>query len=297
MGLKPASHGVPLSGRHGHHHHHSGTVQPRFYNYDRPLAAALTCLCMLYTGVTFVTYKSISVGDILSNGSTGNPSSGIINQQSRRNLHGSDSGIDPAIIELQHTFPLHVGDDTIIIDHPAVSIIEQHLQNSVVKAQRKELPNDLPRTITVPQFFDESHGYVYNKGKKDSTSTIRHYLGDGKTLLSPELASSIGSYYTDPESGTEIETIYCSIASYRDPECPGSVEDLFARADIPDRIRVAIIDQRVPGSDDPVCNQPIESCETNPDQSLCKYKHLIDYYELDARLAVGPVFARHLAQR
>jgi [Skp1-protein]-hydroxyproline N-acetylglucosaminyltransferase len=70
---------------------------------------------------------------------------------------------------------------------------------------------------------------------------------------------------------------------------------LYARAEFPDRIRVAILDQRVNG--DPLCSQPAKPCSEDPYQALCQYKHLIDVYEMDAVLAVGPVFARHLAHR
>ena len=72
---------------------------------------------------------------------------------------------------------------------------------------------------------------------------------------------------------------------------------MYKRARYPHRIRVAILDQRVPGTDDPICTQPEFPCDSHPDQALCKYRHLIDYYEMDAKLAVGPVFARHLAHR
>jgi [Skp1-protein]-hydroxyproline N-acetylglucosaminyltransferase len=92
-----------------------------------------------------------------------------------------------------------------------------------------------------------------------------------------------------------LHTIYASVASYRDPECAATVEDLYHTAKYPERIRVAIIDQRVPG--DSACSQPAVPCEQDPGQALCRYRHLIDVYDMDARLAVGPVFARHLAQR
>ena len=52
------------------------------------------------------------------------------------------------------------------------------------------------------------------------------------------------------------------MASYRDPECTGTVEDLYARADHPERIRVAILDQRIDG--DPICSQPAVPCESDP---------------------------------
>ena len=86
-----------------------------------------------------------------------------------------------------------------------------------------------------------------------------------------------------------------SIASYRDPECPGTVTDVLERAEFPQRIRIAIIERRVTG--DTICTTPPQPCEQNPQQALCQYAHLLDYFTMDARLGVGPVFARHLAHR
>jgi hypothetical protein len=193
------------------------------------------------------------------------------------------------IDQLQHTFPIHVGSDTEVIEHPGLSLVDP-----------KKIPKGLPTTMTVPKFFDESHGHYYFGGVKGENHTVRAYLGNGDTLLTPELAAQVGSRtsvtrVSDGATLNDVETIYCSVASYRDPECTGTVEDLYTRADYPERIRVAILDQRVEG--DPICSQPAQPCEENPDQALCKYRHLIDVYEMDARLAVGPVFARHLAHR
>merc|ERR1712062_935996 len=92
-----------------------------------------------------------------------------------------------------------------------------------------------------------------------------------------------------------METIYVSIASYRDFQCPTTIESLYSRAKYPDRIRVAVVDQL--GEGDAPCTKPKEDCQTHPDQVLCKYQHLIDSYQMDAKLAVGPVFARHIGHR
>ena len=45
------------------------------------------------------------------------------------------------------------------------------------------------------------------------------------------------------------------------------------------------------------CNEPIEPCDKNPDQALCKYKDQVDVYEVAAHLSVGPVVARHIGYR
>lgn len=59
---------------------------------------------------------------------------------------------------------------------------------------------------------------------------------------------------------------------------------------------IAIVDQIVEG-DDPRCDEPIEPCDTNPSQALCKHQNQVDVYEMAAHLSVGPVFARHLGHR
>ena len=67
---------------------------------------------------------------------------------------------------------------------------------------------------------------------------VRYFLGNhGEELITPEQAAQIGSY---DEEG--LETIYISVASYRDPECQPTVSDIYERADHPERIRVAIKD-------------------------------------------------------
>lgn len=68
---------------------------------------------------------------------------------------------------------------------------------------------------------------------------------------------------------------------------------LFFLSACPERIRIGIVDQIVHG-EDPVCNEPLEDCATNPGQGLCKYIDQVDLYEMKAELSVGPVFARHI---
>ena len=48
---------------------------------------------------------------------------------------------------------------------------------------------------------------------------------------------------------------------------------------------------------DASCGAPIATCDKDPNQSLCKYRNHIDVIEIDALLAIGPVFARHLGHR
>lgn len=59
---------------------------------------------------------------------------------------------------------------------------------------------------------------------------------------------------------------------------------------------IGVVDQIIEGEDDR-CDEPIEPCNTNPEQALCKYKDQVDVYVMDAPLSVGPVFARHIGYR
>ena len=185
---------------------------------------------------------------------------------------------DIKIREVQNQFPIHVGgdDDKEEIAHPGVLF-------SGSARLRAILPPTVhfPETMSVPKFWDPP---VYTGG-------IREFLGrHGQRLMTPAEAESIGSLYDGRE------TIFVSVASYRDPECRPTVENLYLRAKYPDRIRVAIIDQIDPEGD-PKCSQPAIPCDQDPNQVLCKYHHLIDVLEVPAFLMVGPVFARHLAHR
>jgi len=124
-------------------------------------------------------------------------------------------------------------------------------------------------------------------------------------LMTRKQAMQIGTC-TEPDTNGNFQrgdacpldkrTIFVAIASYRDWQCKHTVESIFSRAKHPDRVRVAIIDQIVDGDD--VCNEPIhETCDTMPEQALCKYSSRIDEFIVDAPLSVGPVFARHLGHR
>ena len=180
---------------------------------------------------------------------------------------------------LQHTFPVHAGHDLEEIDHPGVLMGTP----SAIQKTRSQHP-EIKTKMKVPKFW---RPIAYGP------EGVREFLGQkGQRLITPEEAAQIGSF---DDNG--LETIYVSIASYRDPECRITLEDMYDRADHPERIRVAIIDQLA--YEDPVapCDKPLKPCEEDPNQGLCKYSHLIDRFAVPAISSVGPVFARHLAHR
>lgn len=152
-------------------------------------------------------------------------------------------------------------------------------------------------------WFDIAH-----PGDKDIKITVPPFwsnpIHDNK-LMTREQALSIGTCaQPDPTTGsfqrgdncpTKDRTIFVAIASYRDWQCRHTLESIFKRAKYPNRIRVGVVDQIVEG--DEVCNEPIESCDENPEQALCNHQNLVDNYRMDAPLSVGPVFARHIGHR
>mmetsp|Transcript_18895 Transcript_18895/g.41147 ORF Transcript_18895/g.41147 Transcript_18895/m.41147 type:complete len:707 (+) Transcript_18895:298-2418(+) len=128
---------------------------------------------------------------------------------------------------------------------------------------------------------------------------VRRYLGNfGSRLMTPAEAKSIGSRIPSSQNdGALLETIFVAVASYRDWQCPQTVESAFSRASHPERIRVAVVDQIRFGRDTPCSIPPGGPCEENPNQATCKHLSQIDYFTVDADLSVGPVFARHLGHR
>lgn len=247
---------------------------------DHKLAAVFTVLMSLYALITFGTWVRIESQEISSDVMTSESTQQeIIATATRATVRLQDIH---DLYTLQHTFPIHVGDDMEVIEHPGMYLADQHAMAQIIK-QHPELPAH--GHMKVPKFWDPS---VY--GEKG----VRYFLGEnGKRLITEDEAKAIGSF--DPVSG--LETIYISVASYRDPECQLTIEDMFLRAEHPERMRVAVIDQRAENDSVPPCAVPEKPCSEDPSQVLCRFQHLIDRFEVPAFLSVGPVFARHLANR
>lgn len=160
---------------------------------------------------------------------------------------------------MQQSFPTTIPKhDTEVIPHPAL-------------IYNKTLPINVSQTLVVPKFWKPPV-----------------HLDGG--LLTNATARFIGSYWQE-----QHPTIFVSIASYRDPDCINTIESIYERAAIPERIRTVVVEQLRDG--DVRCTQPTIPCTEDPQQVLCRYSHLIESYKFDARLAVGPTFARHIAHR
>eukprot|EP00934_Nitzschia_sp_Nitz4_P003764 Nitzschia sp. Nitz4//scaffold96_size78090//47993//49826//NITZ4_005498-RA/size78090-processed-gene-0.31-mRNA-1//1//CDS//3329560585//3754//frame0 len=255
---------------------------------DYRLAGSFLSIFLLYTVITFGTWMHVE-SQQMSDPITIAVSSPHLVASTQLGKVASDVDAKPLklqdihdITTLQHTFPMHVGDDMEEIDHPGILLADK-VKFARIAAEHPELPKD--GKMRVPKFW---RPVAYGE------AGVRGFLGNhGERLITPEEAAQIGSW--DPVTG--LETIYVSVASYRDPECQLTVEDMFLRAEHPERLRVAIIDQRADNDPVPPCNEPVKPCSEDPDQALCKYSHLIDPYPVPAQLSIGPVFARHLANR
>jgi len=155
------------------------------------------------------------------------------------------------------------------------------------------------------RYEDDNFEDIIHPGDKETVISVPKFwsapLMNGE-LMSVELATRIGTYIggktdSDPKSKGPLDerTIFIAIASYRDWQCRYTVESIFKRAKFPNRVRVAVVDQI--DESDPSCGSPIDPCVNDPNQAICKYSNQIDVLELEGRLALGPVFARHLGHR
>ena len=153
-------------------------------------------------------------------------------------------------------------------------------------------------------------GYAYMG--KDVKMTVPRLWADDPVaihqnkLMSRERALSIGTCINpDPKTNSYTRgdkcppserTIFVAIASYRDWQCVDTVTSILSAATHPERVRVGVVDQIVDGIDGS-CDVPHKPCKEDPDQPICLYKNQIDVFQMDAQLAVGPVFARHIGHR
>jgi hypothetical protein len=250
-------------------------------------ASKLVVLTLSVLTISYVVFGLAAMSLVLSPAQ--NTSKDMINQ-TMRSLRSTHVTI-PKIVngmeteplqELQKRFPVHVSDDEDCVEH----IIHPGIFFSGIDRIKALLPEkaETMETMRVPKFWNPP-GFG-DRG-------LRWFLGKGGSqFMTSDEARLIGS--KDPKTGRE--TIFISVASYRDSECTPTIDSIYARARYPDRIRVAVVDQIDEKVDTP-CARPTTSCALDPGQTLCRYAHLIDVYQVPAFLMTGPVLARHLAHR
>lgn len=146
-------------------------------------------------------------------------------------------------------------------------------------------PGDLKTVMSLPKFWSLP---VHNNRFYTRQDAMK--IG---TCIEPD---ALGNYVRGDKCPPEKRTIFVGIASYRDFQCRLTVESIFSRARYPERIRVGVVDQIIPG-EDVACNDPVQPCTQNPEQAICKYNKQLDVYQMEAELSIGPVFARHVGYR
>ncbi|KAL3795044.1 hypothetical protein HJC23_006365 [Cyclotella cryptica] len=149
--------------------------------------------------------------------------------------------------------------------------------------------------ISVPRFYAS---VTVNGG--DSPSTNKHFreFTSGK-LLTPDLTSIVGQSISANEENHPFQrTIFVSLLSNNDQFCPFTVANIFNAASNPERIRIAIVDRTDSSLSDYIpCDEPMQPCESDPEQILCKFNKNVDVYELRSDLDAGAIFSRHIANR
>ena len=162
------------------------------------------------------------------------------------------------------------------------------IRNEEFSFEEIKHPGNSSATMHVPKFWADDPVAIHRNKQIPRERAMA--IG---TCVKPDKKGNIVRGHHCKE---EDRTIFVAIASYRDFQCRDTVASIFDRAFRPDRVRVAVVDQIVPGEDGS-CDRPHVDCEEGPDQGMCKYKDQIDVYQMEAELAVGPVFARHIGHR
>lgn len=112
------------------------------------------------------------------------------------------------------------------------------------------------------------------------TSDLKH---DADLSLLPD-DIPVSPYEKFDEDQKE-QTIFVSVASYRDPECPLTVEDLFMRAKFPGRVIVGVCQQNA--------NTDIDVMTTKTNDRFSRNIRVIRLPHTEAR---GPMYARALIE-
>jgi len=195
------------------------------------------------------------------------------------------------------------GGDYELMFHPAEQSLRQ-LKLNPTTVQEKPI-----QQMVVPKFWKRLEEPLQKRSqtlsiglKVKPSSTSSNY--NNRYFISPIDATVEINPYDDDGL---LETIFVMIASYRDDQCPHTVQSIFARAAFPERVRVAVVDQRERSTDTSCYDSILKYCsgdtsllhheseEVSVEEGILvcqQYKHLIDVYDMDAQYGVGPVYAR-----
>lgn len=190
-------------------------------------------------------------------------------------------------------------------EHVAVPDNRFHQVKSVKKSSLAvdlAMPPSMINDETAEDYVSRGVDTAHFQAPRKEAYTV-DVLADGFDIM-PVTGLKVPKFWKPPpgtaikDIGSKIdgkETIFVMIASYRDFQCRETIASLFSRADYPERLFVGAADQIVDG--DIGCSTLPRPCEEDPQQALCRYRDQITVYKMDAKLATGPVTARHIGDR
>ena len=120
-------------------------------------------------------------------------------------------------------------------------------------------------------------------------STVRRAAARLASVPNPD--SAVNSFVRSEES-LETDSIFASIASFRDKECGGTIENMYAMAKRPQRLFMGVIEQNEPEDRGMEC-MPSKFTEC-PHNTFCPSDN-IRIRKVMARHAKGPTFGRYVA--
>jgi hypothetical protein len=126
-------------------------------------------------------------------------------------------------------FPIHVNNDTVVTIWIGLVGYNDEASKGWIGQ---------PEIWTVPQFLIILT--VILQHDNYSGASIRGITSATVSLMTPSEANRLAYRHAK----RHCTTIYASVASYRDPNAPRQSKTLYNTAKYPERIRVAIIDQR-----------------------------------------------------
>jgi [Skp1-protein]-hydroxyproline N-acetylglucosaminyltransferase len=120
-------------------------------------------------------------------------------------------------------------------------------------------------------------------------STTPASLQDKQTALADKDCGSEFPEFEYPKVPLVKNTIFVSIASYRDEACKNTVYDLFDKAEFPDQIVVGVVQQNEKTHEKEDCFDKCQVCKSRKESGHIKVINL-DYTQ-----AKGPAYARFIA--
>lgn len=210
------------------------------------------------------------------------------------------------------------GDDPPPADLAGLRLLGGEVLQKRAAAQAAPVPGVVPPSMWPVSVAGEEFEDIIHPGNPDIFLSVPRFWSrpippDGdRGIMSRDLALSVGTCSRPDAAGGYVRgkacppnqrTIFVALASYRDYQCRETLDDLLSKARFPERIRIAVVDQRGGDQSDMVqgsagCTVPLWPCSTDRDQALCRFRHQIELHaDIPRRLAVGPAFARHIAYR